>query len=82
MSTNAQLQVQIRLATTNDIEQLKELYSKQYPDNIQKEFKSIAKYMKKALKTDLNDINKHYLSKPKHGLWVAVDVNNPNIIIC
>ncbi|ETO29679.1 acetyltransferase domain-containing protein [Reticulomyxa filosa] len=55
-----------------DETQLCELYSAQYPEKIQQQYKSIRKYVKKALKSDLSDIDKYYLSKEAYGFWVAV----------
>ena len=73
--------VQIRSARTSDITQLHRLYSDQYPDAIKNKHKSIAKYIRKALKTDLKQIAKHYLDPPRHALWVAVDAKDETIII-
>ena len=66
-------QIHIRPAGISDIVQLQALYRQQYPIKIQNEHKSIAKYVKKAIKSDLKDIGKYYLNPPMHGLWVAVD---------
>ena len=81
MATKSKQRVFIRSATVEDVDQLQTLYMQQYPQLIQQEHKSIAKYIKKALNTDLKDIHKHYLIPPEHGLWVAFNSNNPNIII-
>ena len=64
-----------------DIAQLQSLYSQQYPNDIQQQHKSIAKYIKKAFKTDLKDIHKYYLKPARHELFVAVDENNTDSII-
>eukprot|EP01084_Bolivina_argentea_P008388 15716_1 len=80
MALETKSDTQIRLATVEDVSELHVLYTEQYPIDIQKQYKSISKYVKKALKTDLKEINKHYLNKPKHGLWVSIDTNTKTII--
>ena len=81
MTATARDEYVIRMARLDDIDQIRSLYQEQYSADLQQKYKSISKYVKRTLKTDLKDINKFYLSHPRHGLWVVYHVDNPDIII-
>ena len=66
----------MREAEEKDIEKCCELYKSQYSETIQKEYKSIKKYLNKALKKDLKYLNDYYLNINNHNFWVAIIVND------
>ena len=71
----------IRMARFDDIDQIRTLYQEQYSADLQQKHKSISKYIKRTLKTDLKDINKYYLTHSRRGLWVVYHIENPDVIV-